>query len=65
MNSISMGIFVKKKDVAPIWDQNELPSRKGSWEIDEIGAIYNAVIAINLWNIAALRHEKVLSPAQL
>ena len=29
---IAMGIFVKVKDIALIWDQNELPSPKGSWK---------------------------------
>ena len=46
-----MGIFVKEKDIGLIWDQNELSSQKGSWEIKNIGAIYSAAIA-------ALRHER-------
>ena len=60
-----MGIFVKEKYIALIWDQNALPSHKSSWEIEnkkksnkKKAAIYSAVIAV-------LFHEKVLPPAQL
>ena len=43
MNSTAMGIFVKEKDIALIWYQNELSGHKDSWEIEnnrEMGVIY-------------------------
>ena len=35
MNSIAMGIFVKEKDIALIWNQNQLPIHKGSRQIEK------------------------------
>ena len=34
MNFIAMGLFLKK-DIALIWNKNELPSHKGSWETEK------------------------------
>ena len=45
-----MNIFVKEKDVALIWEQNELPSHKGSWEIEN-NVLFTAQLQLQLHNV--------------
>ena len=60
-----MDRFVKENDIALIWDQNELPSHKGIWEIEENKCYLQPALLRCILKCAAFASRKTCSSTKL